>query len=367
MTDDGGHGRGWSSWQSNRAVGSTVPRGGRRRLEARRDRRAPPRSSGSARLWAVALTLFLASVVQAVITHRSLYQDGGHHLVVLLQTRSPTQWFWARHFAQVLAQWPLVVALRAGLTDLEACITIQAAGLFYLTPLAVLLGLKLAARDRVLQLLVLLFVGAYYLNADFGIISESHVFAALTLLASLLLLRRGKLGRGGSVALLALAFLLLRCYESMVFSGVLLALLCVARLREDAVEGRTARVLLLLSAAVLLAGAGIALREIWHPVSASNREIVVGSLRSFSWVHSGVIFVAIAGACYLLELRRGLSGKLGAPLFHLAAVAYALQPWLLPGTIAPGRHLAARVLTSLPLAVLILLAFLSVRGEDPAG
>jgi len=100
----------------------------------------PAAELGLRALWAVALTLFLASVVQAVITHRSLYQDGGHHLVVLLQTRSPTQWFWARHFAQVLAQWPLVVALRAGLTDLEACITIQAAGLFYLTPLAVLLA-----------------------------------------------------------------------------------------------------------------------------------------------------------------------------------------------------------------------------------
>ena len=87
-------------------------------------------------LWATAVVLLLATAVQAVVTHRTLYQDGGHYLVVLLQTERATDWFWARHFAQVLTQWPLVMALRAGLEDLPACMTIQAVGLFYLTPLA---------------------------------------------------------------------------------------------------------------------------------------------------------------------------------------------------------------------------------------
>lgn len=147
-------------------------------------------------LWATAVVLLLATAVQAVVTHRTLYQDGGHYLVVLLQTERATDWFWARHFAQVLTQWPLVMALRAGLEDLPACMTIQAVGLFYLTPLVTLLALSLAAGDRVMQLLVLLFVGAYYLNADFGIISESHVLAALALLASVLLMRRANRASG---------------------------------------------------------------------------------------------------------------------------------------------------------------------------
>ncbi len=148
-------------------------------------------------LSATAVVLFLATAVQAVVTHRSLYQDGAHYLVVLLQTERPTDWFWARHFAQVLTQWPLVLALRAGLEDLPACMTFQAAGLFYLTPLVTLVALSLAAGDRVMQVLVLLFVGAYYLNADFGIISESHVLAALVFVASVLLMRRARSGFGG--------------------------------------------------------------------------------------------------------------------------------------------------------------------------
>jgi hypothetical protein len=311
----------------------------------------------------VALTLFLASVVQAVVAHRTLYQDGGHYLVALLETRRPTDWFWSRQYAQLLTQWPLALALRAGLTDLRACMTIQAAGLFYLTPLAALLGLRLAGGDRVLQSLVLIFVGAYYCNADFAIISESHVFAALVLLASVLLMRRTRLAPAGALALVVLAFLLTRCYESMVLSGVLLAFLCAARLRQGAVEGQAARALLLLAAVVFLAGVGIAMHEILHPVSAANREGFLGSLTSFRWVHSGVVFVVVAAAAFLLSVRRGLFGRAGDLLFVLAAAAYAAQPWFLPGTIIPGRHLAARVLTSLPLAVLMLVAFLAVQGK----
>jgi hypothetical protein len=307
--------------------------------------------------------LFLATAVQAVVTHRTLYQDGGHYLVVLLQTERPTDWFWARHFAQVLTQWPLVLALRAGLEDLPACMTIQAVGLFYLTPLVALLALSLAAGDRVMQLLVLLFVGAYYLNADFGIIAESHVFAALALLASVLLMRRARSGLGGGLALTVLSFLLLRCYESTVFSGVVLALLCYLRVRDGAVEGKAAKALLGISALLFLGGAGIALDEILHPVSAANRDNLVASLRSFSWVHSGVVFVAVAGVGWFAGLRQGLVRKIGDSLFLLAAVVFALQPFLFPETIAPARHMAARVLTTLPLAVLILLASLVARGR----
>jgi hypothetical protein len=314
-------------------------------------------------LWVVALTLFLASVVQAVLAHRTLYQDGGHYLVVLLQTKRPTDWFWARHYAQLLTQWPLVLALRAGLTDIEACMTLQAAGAFYVTPLAVLLGLHLAAGERVLQLLVLLFVGLFYSNLDFVILSDSNALAALTLLCSVLLLRRANLGPAGTLSLTGLGILLLRCYESMAFTGVVLTLLCTSRLRQGTVEGKAARALLVLAAALFLAGVVIALDEILDPVSPSNRQQLLADLKGFSWVGSGLVFGGVAAASYLVGLRRGLSGKLGDSLFQLASVAFALQPWLLPDTIAPERHYAARFLTSLPLAALILLAFLSVRGR----
>ncbi len=80
-------------------------------------------------------------------------------------------------------------------------------------------------------------------------------------------------------------------------------------------------------------------------------------------MHSGVLFVAAAGVGWLVGLRRGLARRIADSLFVLLAVVFALQPFLFPETITPARHLSARVLTTLPLAVLILLTSLVARGR----
>ncbi|HTR41702.1 MAG TPA: hypothetical protein VMH87_08815, partial [Pseudomonadales bacterium] len=74
-----------------------------------------PKLSG---LMLLALGLFAVSVVFEILSSRCLYADGAHEFIKTLQAQSFASFMWSRHFAFYIYEFPLVVAIKLGVTSL---------------------------------------------------------------------------------------------------------------------------------------------------------------------------------------------------------------------------------------------------------
>jgi hypothetical protein len=104
----------------------------------RRDLRQPA-GDVATRVFFLLGGLFLVTTCVAVAASRGLVADGAFYFITLLQHPWPTTFEHGRLAAHALTQWPLVLALWLGLTDLVGLRLIHSIGLFYLGPLHLLL------------------------------------------------------------------------------------------------------------------------------------------------------------------------------------------------------------------------------------
>src|SRR5262252_7531777 len=68
---------------------------------------------------------FFFATTLAIVSWRGLVADGVGYFLTLLVHPSPTTWWRSRIFADVLQQWPLVLAVRAGVTNIDALLYVH--------------------------------------------------------------------------------------------------------------------------------------------------------------------------------------------------------------------------------------------------
>ena len=121
----------------------------------------------------MSVSCFLLSLVYAVVTARGLDDHGSYYLLRVLQANGFTEMLFSRGHAAFLFQLPVVLALKLGITNLEALKLAFGAGCFCAWPVAMWFCHRLA-RDHFW--LVVLAAGMAYLNAAFVAVGE-HIVA----------------------------------------------------------------------------------------------------------------------------------------------------------------------------------------------
>ena len=257
-------------------------------------------------LW-VTFGLVTVQAVLLIVEQVQLYGDGSAYLFWLLRSRRPLSFAANRQFANLVTEIPVVLALRAGLTDISVSSRLFGGGVYL--PLIVSLGLCIwFARERVeLMLFPLLSAVAVTSNTDFLIISESNVLVALFWpLLFLFTLQREWSGR-----VFGLAFLLtwptLLCYESMVFIGPILLGVAVWRAAQMRQAGDTVRARTFLVFAFYFA-MGIVTAAWWiiHPRDEANFRSFLRATRFYQDGLGHVHWLGIVSVVGLLLIAAAL-------------------------------------------------------------
>jgi hypothetical protein len=319
--------------------------------------------------------LALLAALYAALEWRSLYADGSFYFLTVLTRHGFALMEPARRTVHVLQQFPTVLALRIGISRLDA--------------LAVIFGLSLQALPLVLTAscypvlpreqkpLFLFPLGHFLLGtmaASFAPIVEGPVAAAyFWLLLFLILFGRGRVA---AVAAVCLALPALSLHETTVLLMPTLA--AVSALRAWSEARRSWRVLWWLLAAWFVAIALVQAGFIMYPRSEERRRDVVMTARVLFGVGNfnsinvpAILAIAALGAAAAI-CRPGAGPRAGwrtvsiFGAFTIAVIVATAVRGELGRLFAPGLQFAGRnlaVIVSAPLAILLLLARRRAAGQ----
>jgi len=315
---------------------------------------------GTRRVAGLAMAILWLLAAWSAWNLRGLYWDGAAFLVEMLRKQGFHDFYPARAHVAWLTQAPVLLAIRAGVSDVAALALVWSACLFALP--AGLYSLALyRCRDAPLLLAGLLAILiAVYLPTSFFIVGEYNVaYALATAVVTVALTSRP--GRpGDSFVLLVLAALAVRSYEAMVHLGPLLAL--VAGWHATRMAGSTiARAASALAALGFLAAGAVALDTLvtyWtHPHFTRVRAATFDFTENQQFVLALVALVPI-GALALAGGTARARSVLGLAL--AGALLLGLSPWTrylheLALVFAPAHYVARTAAGALLAGLLVLL------------
>ncbi len=289
-----------------------------------------------------------------------LYADGSSFLYCVLDKRGYCLWDKPRAYAGVVAQTPLVAALKLGVADVNALIRLHSAGLVIISLGLWAAALALHLKSAYFWLLTAGFA-AIYLNAGFFAVGEYNLTFAIVALCVAILIRPAPLPVAGGVALLAMGTVLLRAYEAVALFGILLGAMSLVRLYCDwrSPGARAGKFLLAAAAALFFIDAVVALYYIAAPVDPLRDTESLLSLanlrnalnRQFAFT---LMMLIPFGAMLLPSLRRWRRSFIVVAL--VIAVVFLATPSL---WAQPQMYYAVRVPLFAVAACLLMLPFLA--------
>lgn len=303
-----------------------------------------------------------------------LYADGSWWLVRIASTRSwyfwiadwHRQWFQSRAFTILAEQTPVVLATRLGVHSLHALSLIFGATLYSHALISLYICYRYTAR-RWYLLFPLLSLYAGSMNVEALQVSDSHFALSLYWPVLFILLFREELKGATRILLLALSIPLVLTYESTLFFGVILAGVCIWRIKKYShARAFTAGV-----AVWYLVCAGVAATAILIPFDPRNKSgFVNGLMGVLHSDHLGAkVSVLVLLSCALLLLTTVNYSRVQNLLavVGIAAVLYEVFRVLVgKAPVTLDSQVGARSLNLLvPLAVTGLLLFVLVGLLQP--
>jgi hypothetical protein len=300
-----------------------------------------------------ACLVFILSLVFAVGTARSLYDDGSYYFARILQAGGFTEMVYSRDYVDYLYQLPVALALQFDITNLAKLQAAFGIGCFMAWPLAMAMCLWLAPKHF---WLVVLGCGAGYLNAAFSAVAEHVVAHAFFWPVCFVLVFVRPLTPVAAAFLLGSAALLVRSYESMLFLGPVLAMISFRRASHE--KNSWARIVFLLAMILLIASAPVALEGTLHPGHGSNvgsfKLGFFGVVTEPGWTLGWTMFwVALMLAGWFPAVPRLLCHLFSRILLAGIILLWGAWPLLMPAWLDPYKQYEARFLDLLvPLALL---------------
>jgi len=299
----------------------------------------------------LALGVFGLWILTAIGTSLCLYADGAHEFVRVLAAQDFVSLMWSRHFAFYIFQFPLVLAIKLGVTQLVWLRVAFGLGCFLPWPLALLLC-RWLARDHFW--LAVAGCAAGYLNAAFLPVGEHILAHALFWPALFVLLFVRPLTRAPALVLLAMATGLQFSYESQIFlSAPLLALALWRSVQERRENPGWAPVVLLVAAGLFLVSMANGMESVWRPELPGNfTGFKAGTLGIFwhpGWTLTWTLLWGglAAGACWSEKLWQWLTGKNGWYFSAISVLVWGLWPLLAPDALDSGLQHDNRALNLL--------------------
>jgi len=326
---------------------------------------APPRN-----LMPAAWIVFGAWIVLAVFSSRCLYADGSHEFIRVLEARNFVSLMWSRHFAFYLYEFPLVIAIKLGVTNMSWLRFAFGLGCFLPWPVVLLCCRWISPQHFWIAVVG---CAAGYLNACYMAVGE-HILAHAFFWSSLFVIVFGRpLKPPAAVILLASATALLFSYESQFLLCLPLAgLSCwrmVAEMRERPRQPKIwSWIVLAVAGGLFFTASGIGLYAILNPEIPTNyagfRANVEAILSNRGWTLNwslawGGLMLAAAFSKKIWEL---ICQRTGMVILFFALFLWGMAPLLAPNALEPARQYNNRILDLVvPLVLLPAVLILKYR------
>jgi len=282
-----------------------------------------------------AAVLFGLWTLAAILSSRCLYADGAHEFVRVLESQDFAVFMWSRHFAFYVFQFPLVLAIKLGVTDFGWLRFAFGLGCFLPWPLALYCCWRISKKYFWLAVTG---CAAGYMNATFMAVGE-HILAHALFWPALFVLLFAELNLFAAALLLVTATGLLFSYESQIFLCLPLAGLAVWRAADESRPKRWPGFAIFLAAAALfLAAMVIGLCGVLYPELPDNlggfKAGTLGILKHIGWtLGCTLVWAGLAVAAFF-------SAKLAHFIKRPPVTYLLLALFLIWGTwplLAPGQ------------------------------
>ena len=182
----------------------------------------PLSARGLAGLW---LLWLVAGLLPAWLSFRYLYADGAAYLIEIIHKRIFFFPWNGRQVAQVLDQWPAVLAVVSGAWGFRFIAGCLGAGMMFMPTLihGLALGILLKRGRPVPAAVYLVMLWLLQLYCGLMSVAESHVATAVFLLTAVILLADRPAGKANWILTGLLGLLSFRLYEFWFFYALLLA------------------------------------------------------------------------------------------------------------------------------------------------
>ena len=234
--------------------------------------------AGWTRIAAILLALyFVGFIAFAVMAERGLTADGAADFIIILWIRRVYSSEASRWATNLLTQWPLLGALRLGLTDLPTLSRLYGFGLFYLTLATPIMSwFLLPANGKRLIVLPVMTIIFGFMASCYDAVSQGQALAMWFWPTAFALATRDLKTPGGAAIVLLLSAPTILMHEGMCLLGPLLAAIALVRARREA--GPAWQGAWILVALWMLAGAVVGLYYTLHPIHADNRQDFINGM-----------------------------------------------------------------------------------------
>ena len=240
----------------------------------------------------------------ALDKHLSL--DGVNYFFHILENRGFVNISWSRRYTEYLTEWPLVLSLLGGITDIRILIKIFALGIYFPYLVSFLLCWYVTDdKNRSLLLFPLGSLIGFNLLSDYDLIADHHVLAVMTWPILLLLVKERPLQWIEGILLWILLIAYSRMYETAVLTALIMTIFSLSRIylyrirREQIING--------ISIVLLGLVAYISIKYIFDPRSPTNRGAFLDSIlvNRRNWeALSTNIFLAIICTGWLISSKQ---------------------------------------------------------------
>ncbi|MDP6772107.1 MAG: hypothetical protein QF704_15495, partial [Anaerolineales bacterium] len=211
---------------------------------------------------------------------KHLALDGVGYFVQILEKQDFAEVAWSRRFTEYLTEWPLVLAVRLGVTDLATLINVFAVGIYFPYLLSFVLCWW-AVRDDNKSLLWFPLAGyiAFNILSDYDLIADHHVMAVMTWPLLVILLKSRQLFWREGIVLWIVIIIYSRTYETAALTAAMLFPLAVARLFRF--RSQQEKIIIGIALILLIAVVSVAVVYSIYPRSFTNRGNFLDSI----WVN----------------------------------------------------------------------------------
>ena len=220
----------------------------------------------------VLFVIFALSLSYKLHQEKHLSLDGVHYFKAVLDGQNFINLAWSRRFAEYIIEWPLVLAVKAGVTNIPMLIDIFSFGI--ILPYVISFSICYWSRRREDKShLFFPMISMFFINAigDYDLVCEHHVMALVAWPILMIMTRREPLSWPDGVFLWILLLVFSRLYETAIIPAVMFGAICFYKYWISSCNrGKIIAIgSLLLSIAVIIIGAYFILNP-RDPVNKGN-------------------------------------------------------------------------------------------------
>ena len=201
---------------------------------------------------------------------RGLFVDGSAFLVQIARREWFFDFYGPRLYAMVLGQFPAIVAMFLGVTDLHLLAQILSLGLLALPTAFYHVALTRVRDDPVLLAAVIAVIATVFMTTSFFIVGEYNTAFAVVIAVAARLVTAERLTVTDGAFLLAAGLVSVRTYEVMIYCGPLVSLMIAWRIGSASQRPWFATALHIVAALLFLGGMAVAADSIIHPFSQEH-------------------------------------------------------------------------------------------------